>query len=963
MQGNVSDVDEFDCTLWEGGGRSFDREDLEAHAAKLLSTYGRDIDIRIRHLQARMRGSLVRLGTGLRRTEEAKGGALNDQLHSNNPATPQPVKERNRTSLASRIGLGCSVDPLKGPRLRYACFMREAASELPPGWSVDLELAEESRFCHDDGRQSRLHPYHDDSTLVFGSELDLTTEFLRQMKQAPTSSAAQLDHTYLTLALRNACYRSLTPEYPDNCWIEQPTYEQGASLCSICAHIDFHGLWTDHSLRGRLLFQSLLSWESRENDCVFCQLLWRAASSVVSEDWLRAASTADVVVRQRFVVYTPKPSISFIGETVFYLGKQILGKVQIVGSVPRDGASAWFLPGLGLHAYHAASDTVDAGLIRRWLQDSDRHADLQPVSSTGDGKTEVRSSHHSRPETFTVLDVENECLVDIAPWAEYVALSYVWGGPQPLMNTKKTKAGLYCRGSLGKRAQVPATIRDSLLFLRSLGERYLWIDSLCIVQDDEADKFEKIYNMDQIYARARFTLVAAYGDSCHAGLPGVAVGSRVSPWNHIQGIQVSIEPLDFEQVIRSTVWIRRGWTFQEWQLSTRCIIFTANEVFLRNGSVMARECATVPPRVADISPAVFENVDRSLGVFEYAGMLSTYTSRMLSSSTDKLNAFRGIERLLQPHMRSAFLWGLPKEVLDNAILWRPSCLTAERLPQFPSWSWCGWEGPMVLSSFALSDNVCRVQWQDAVTKTFFVRNTARTDHDLRLQRDTAIFHQGLPVGQPSVERQSDGNCLDDSEKSLPKNMLLLDDEKVLRFKALVVTMRLKNFEGIPHDIGAEEDARWMYVVGSDGFDAGSLRLDVDNFGCGDGICPRVDLICLSRCYSDAISTYGKPQPERPATQIAGEISADWKEVPGHAELYPRQSYEAAIASDRLPEPDRYAPEGYDRCRYNAYIPYALYNVLLIVRRSDGIAERRGVGVVHITAFWQAEPKWQLVELG
>ena len=44
MQGNVSDVDEFDCTLWEGEGRSFD---LEARAAaKLLSTYGRDIDIR-----------------------------------------------------------------------------------------------------------------------------------------------------------------------------------------------------------------------------------------------------------------------------------------------------------------------------------------------------------------------------------------------------------------------------------------------------------------------------------------------------------------------------------------------------------------------------------------------------------------------------------------------------------------------------------------------------------------------------------------------------------------------------------------------------------------------------------------------------------------------------------------------------------------------------------------------------
>ncbi|KAK4100493.1 hypothetical protein N658DRAFT_497241 [Parathielavia hyrcaniae] len=98
-------------------------------------------------------------------------------------------------------------------------------------------------------------------------------------------------------------------------------------------------------------------------------------------------------------------------------------------------------------------------------------------------------------------------------------------------------------------------------FVRRLGERYLWVDDLCIVQDDPATKQPMIQNMHVIYSNAYVTLIAASGDNSDAGLPGVWPSSRKAD----QPIPSVAEGLAFIytfpfRAIKKAAWATRGWT-------------------------------------------------------------------------------------------------------------------------------------------------------------------------------------------------------------------------------------------------------------------------------------------------------------------------------------------------------------------------------------------------------------------
>ncbi|KAF2105756.1 heterokaryon incompatibility, partial [Lophiotrema nucula] len=90
----------------------------------------------------------------------------------------------------------------------------------------------------------------------------------------------------------------------------------------------------------------------------------------------------------------------------------------------------------------------------------------------------------------------------------YLALSYVWGGPQGFQNVQATQKALQKPGSLSTSHPLPQTIRDAMDFASAVGEQYLWIDSLCIVQNDEDGKMLQVNAMDQIYSQALVTIMA-----------------------------------------------------------------------------------------------------------------------------------------------------------------------------------------------------------------------------------------------------------------------------------------------------------------------------------------------------------------------------------------------------------------------------------------------------------------------
>ncbi|PVH68449.1 HET-domain-containing protein, partial [Cadophora sp. DSE1049] len=198
---------------------------------------------------------------------------------------------------------------------------------------------------------------------------------------------------------------------------------------------------------------------------------------------------------------------------------------------------------------------VSFALIREWLSECD----------DAHGK---KCSHHpwatssDSPSTLRVIDVQNDCLVTAPPDCRYITLSYVWGAGKTVTLHEKDMPSLSMPGSLLKHhGSVAQTILDAMKLTREIGERYLWVDGICIFQDS-ADKATQIAAMDQVYSNSMLTIVAASGIDSSAGLPGVRHGSRQ---DHPQQKVASasnvhfFKPMPPPPSLSLSKWNTRGW--------------------------------------------------------------------------------------------------------------------------------------------------------------------------------------------------------------------------------------------------------------------------------------------------------------------------------------------------------------------------------------------------------------------
>ena len=133
------------------------------------------------------------------------------------------------------------------------------------------------------------------------------------------------------------------------------------------------------------------------------------------------------------------------------------------------------------------------------------------------------------PETapFRLIDVQQQCLVRSRIESRYIALSYVWGKIDGLLALRGNLSLLEQPFGFAKlQHMIPRTVCDAITLVRLLGERYVWIDSLCIVQDDPEEKHSLIANMDAVYGNAVLTVNAADGRDADAGLSGLPTTPR-----------------------------------------------------------------------------------------------------------------------------------------------------------------------------------------------------------------------------------------------------------------------------------------------------------------------------------------------------------------------------------------------------------------------------------------------------
>jgi hypothetical protein len=173
---------------------------------------------------------------------------------------------------------------------------------------------------------------------------------------------------------------------------------------------------------------------------------------------------------------------------------------------------------------------------------------------------QCRYPHHfGLPEKFRVIDVAKRCLTEKSN-CDFVALSYVWGQEvnQSMVTSKNSIEELKVPGSLSPD-KLPQTLEDAMRVCEQLQERYLWIDRLCIIQDDIDDKAQQIKEMDKIFSAARFVIVTAYGDGVNFGIPGVS-RSRWATQTSVDLPGISVTNLVHQNKLDDmAVWQTRAW--------------------------------------------------------------------------------------------------------------------------------------------------------------------------------------------------------------------------------------------------------------------------------------------------------------------------------------------------------------------------------------------------------------------
>ncbi|KAL0260221.1 hypothetical protein SLS55_003905 [Diplodia seriata] len=244
-----------------------------------------------------------------------------------------------------------------------------------------------------------------------------------------------------------------------------------------------------------------------------------------------------------------------------------------------------------------------------------------------------------------------------------------------------------------------------------LSERYLWADCLCIVQDDPDDKRAQIGLMASIYTAAEAVLVVASGSSMDQAIPGVSVDRQGRIQSSALGLYLTEStPMKPWNLLGSSVWATRGWTYQEGILPSRKLYITEREVWFECGEAIIREDAYADwghekyLKTGDYNLPVsiwLGGLHASVNVPDderpwdsYEQHLPPYTGRSLSDDRDIFNAFMGIlHPLFDDYGGTTF--GLPLAKFDRALLWASSDSTSPMRPGVPTWSWGSMRGQIV----------------------------------------------------------------------------------------------------------------------------------------------------------------------------------------------------------------------------------------------------------------------------
>lgn len=284
----------------------------------------------------------------------------------------------------------------------------------------------------------------------------------------------------------------------------------------------------------------------------------------------------------------------------------------------------------------------------------------------------------------------------------YMTLSHCWGKngvPTRLMEEN------YARFLNGiQLGQLPKTFRDAINVTRKLKIPFIWIDSLCIIQDSYEDWIQESAKMQQVYQNSFLNLAAGASLNSKGGLFYQRHPLSVVPWSVRLGANgyltaKHISEYCHERYAKLNL-NTRGWVLQEQLLARRTLVFGRKELHWECSTCQASE--TFPDPKNRPTPKWVETISRRDWQFLLGDKLvdskrqeawnrltRTYFERSLTHASDRLVAISGLaEQLSSRWTGIGYLAGLWSYCLIQGLLWscEPPC-SQRNMEIAPSWSW------------------------------------------------------------------------------------------------------------------------------------------------------------------------------------------------------------------------------------------------------------------------------------
>lgn len=302
--------------------------------------------------------------------------------------------------------------------------------------------------------------------------------------------------------------------------------------------------------------------------------------------------------------------------------------------------------------------------------------------------------------------------LDASSDRRYIALSYCWGNLESGAENRfcTNSQNLHHRLKSFSIKELPKTLQDAVRVTQNLGVQFLWIDSLCILQDkDKKDWEPEVPRMEDVFASAYCTMAATSATNSSGGFLERHSESRFIQVQDGPGrmLYVCEDVEDFDNDVENAVLKTRGWVLQERVLSRRTIHLSKNQTYWECGEGVHCENLTrlespslgykryflLDPEFPDrlLQSGYRRTVDFIHFLFEH------YSKRDLTYKTDKVVAISALEARIARTLKCEKRYGIFERFLHQTLLWQsPGKEKMERIDykiqDVLSWSWMAYNG-------------------------------------------------------------------------------------------------------------------------------------------------------------------------------------------------------------------------------------------------------------------------------